>query len=162
MGEQTEKPHIALIVFCFVMCIGSVGTEFYTINLFRRAREIESWPTTKGIIQGSEVDASPSGYTARITYSYKVEDKTFLSSEVRVKGTTSKYESDAKAFVKRFPLHAEVIVYYQKSDPTIAYLEAGVHFVDYVILVTPIVYGLIMGAGFVGLIHMRLKPPQAP
>ena len=153
--ETTQKPHFGYVLFCFVMFFAAIGTEFYTVHLFRLAQEVQSWPKTTGVVVQSEIKETINDFTALVDYTYEVDGKSYSSSQIRVRGTTSKSESEAMSFVKKYPVGAEVTVYYLKSDPTKAYLEAGLEVAHYVMIISPVVFTLIMGAGFFELLKMR-------
>jgi hypothetical protein len=153
--EKPEKPHFGYVLFSFLMCIGGIATEFHTVHLFQLAQEIQTWPKTTGLVVQSEIKETINDYTARVVYTYEVGGKSYSSSEIRVRGTTSKSESEAMSFVRKYPVGAEVSVFYLESDPTKAYLEAGLEAAHYVMIISPVVCSLVMGLAFFALIQMR-------
>ena len=155
--ETTQKPHFGYVLFTFVMCIGGICTEFYTVQLFRLAQEVQSWPKAKGVVVQSEIKETINDFTALVVYKYDVGGKSDSSSEIRVRGTTFKSQSEAMSFVKKYPVGAEVSVFYLESDPKKAYLEAGLEAAHYVMIVSPVVYALVMGVGFFELLKMRRR-----
>ncbi len=153
--ETTQKPHIGYVLFTFVVFFGAIATEFHTVHLFRLAQEIQTWPKTTGVVVQSEVKETINDFTSLVVYKYEVGGKSYSSSEIRVRGTTFKSESEARSFVKKYPAGTEVSVFYQERDPTKAYLEAGLESAHYVMIISPVVFTLIMGAGFFELLKMR-------
>jgi len=134
---------LAVLVFIAAICV-----EVYTVRMFLKAKEVENWPTTPGTITRSELTSQFHGSTtheAQIEYEYQVGEKNYKSNQVRTRGTATKYRSDVAPLVEKFPVGQEVPVYYNPGDPSDAYLETGVDFVNYIIIVSPLLF--VFGAG---------------
>ncbi|WP_425619200.1 DUF3592 domain-containing protein [Anatilimnocola sp. NA78] len=125
--------------------VAAMGVEFLTVNVFLKAKEIESWPATKGTILKSELTSTFHGtttYEAQIEYEYQVGEEKYLSKQVRTRGTGTKHQVDVARLVQKFPAGQEVDVYYDPANPSDAYLETGVDFVNYIIIVSPLIFAL--------------------
>jgi Protein of unknown function (DUF3592) len=146
--EKTKAPYWAVLV-AVVVLIAAISVEFFTVGMFLKAKHVEKWPTSKGVILHSELSSQFHGsttYEARIDYEYSVGDKKYISSQVRTRGTSTKHRSDVAPLVDKFPVGREVLVYYNPADPTEAYLETGVDFVNYIIIVSPLLFAFGAGA----------------
>jgi hypothetical protein len=95
-----------------------------------------------------------------VEYTYTVGGKDFTSTSVRTRGTDSKHKSDVTAVLEKFPLGAGCTVFYNPDDPTMSYLEVGVDFVNYIIVISPIVFAFIFGAAFCASVSQRRTHSQ--
>ena len=153
------KPHIAAMLTCLLFCLACIAVEFYTVGLFRKSLQIESWPTTVGIVRRSEVKPRELGqiwHTATIEYDYSINEKPYRSSNIRPRGTSSKDVTGAVTVVNRFPVNANVDVFYNVNNPAESFLIPGVDQVDYLIIVLPLLLGLLFGWGFIDHLLKRL------
>ncbi|HCE43595.1 MAG TPA: hypothetical protein DET40_08605 [Lentisphaeria bacterium] len=145
--EETY-PNIYLLAFCIIMFLGSIITEVFTVGMFTKALQISKWPTVNATITRSEMDSKFHGktsYTANIEYFFDLNGRRYSSSSIRTRGTSSQYQDDIAAVIKRFPVGKEVPAYYNSSDPSESYLEAGVGFANYVLIISPVVFSVIFG-----------------
>lgn len=129
-----------------LLLIGGIGTGALTVQAFRHARSVASWPTAEGIVLHSELQDRIVGihreYEADILYRYVVAGETFEATSVRTRGTATRRRWDAAAAVDRFSAGSAVQVYYDPDDPGHSYLEAGVDRISYAIVVFPILFAL--------------------
>lgn len=131
---------IILAIVGLVVCI---CVEVATVQLFLKAKEVESWPTTQGTIVRSEMAVMLDNYKVHIEYVYQVDGKSYRSPEVRTRGTAGKHRSDVAPLILKYPVGQEVQVYYNPANPSDAYLEPGVDVVNYIIIVSPVLFGLL-------------------
>ncbi|MDB5341135.1 MAG: hypothetical protein JWN70_6754 [Planctomycetaceae bacterium] len=160
MPEPEKKPHIALVVGWLFLFLASVTTEFFTVRIFLQAIQIQSWPTAPGVVTRSNLETKFEGtitYQANIEYDFTIEGKSYSSSSIRTRGASNQHERDIAALVEKFPVGTAVKVYYNQQDPTESYLEAGVDFGNYIIIVSPIVFAVLFGTGFWGLMKTYRK-----
>jgi len=160
MSEYEKKPHLGLIVFCLVMFTASLAVEFFTVRSFLRAYQIASWPIVQGVVQRSELGTEFVGamrYTAHIVYDYNVDGIPYSSSSIRERGASNKHRWDVEAVVDKFPAGSEVTVYYNEADHSQSYLEAGLDFVYYIIIISPLVFAFMFGTGFYELYKKRRR-----
>ena len=120
-----------------------------TVNMFLDALAVKSWPRTEGTVLRSELQSTvaPGNFTAHVEYEFEVAGKKYVSTSVRTRGTSTKHKSDALAVVERFRPGSRCTVFYQMGSPEVAYLEAGVDVVNYVMIVSPILFAVLYGAG---------------
>lgn len=149
MPEPTNSKRKLYAALCFLACIAALAVEGMTVKMFLDARAVKSWPTTKGTVLRAELESTaiPRNHTAHIEYEFEVDGKNYRSSSVRTRGTSTKHRSDAMAVVERFPAGSECTVFYKKGSPDISYLEAGVGIVNYVIILSPLLFAFMFGAG---------------
>jgi len=131
---------ILLAIATIAVCI---CVEVATVRLFLKAKEVESWPTTQGKVVRSEMAVMLDNYRVHIEYVYQVDDQLYRSPEVRTRGTAGKHRSDVAPLLLKYPLGQEVLVYYNPANPSDAYLEPGVDFVNYVIIISPLFFALL-------------------
>jgi len=112
-----------------------------------RAIQSRGWPRTPGKVIESKVErsatSSESGsesyrYSPLVRYTYAVEGKTLESKQIAV-GVISGSEAGAEAVVAKYPVNAQVTVYYHPGRPYLAVLEPGR-------FVLPLVAALVSGA----------------
>ena len=147
---QRRKPRRKLCaILCFLGCIATLAVEVMTVKTFVDALAVKSWPTTEGTVLRSELKSSvaPRNYTAHIDYEFEVDGRNYKSSSVRTRGTSNKYKSDVMAVLDHFPAGSPCTVFYKEGSPEVSYLEAGVGIVNYVIIVSPLLFAFMFGAG---------------
>ncbi len=127
------------------------------MKLFVRTLSVESWPTTEGVVKRSEQKSRFSGrldYAARVEYQFAVDGKVYSSTQIRTRGTSTRHEFDSADVVKRYPVGRKVSVYFNPDAPQEAYLEAGADFINYVLIISPAVFALLFGIGFIDCIRL--------
>lgn len=151
--EDSRKSEVRLwlVAFAGLASVGCFATEAMTVKLFLQAREVTEWPTAHGLVLRSQLVSQFEGVTihkANVEYEFSVDGRSFRSHSVRTRGTESKRRFDIQSVVDRYPVDAEVTVYYSPSDPGISYLEAGPDWIDYLIIITPVFFGVTFGWAF--------------
>ena len=149
--DENKKPSFAFLAGTFFMFGASIAVEVYTVRIFLRALEVKSWPTTQGVITRSGFKTKFVGainHSAHIEYDFSVDNKRYTSTSVRTRGASSKNKSDIEAVIERFPAGTEVPVYYNPDDPSESYLEVGVDIINYVIIISPLVFAVASGGAF--------------
>lgn len=112
------------------------------ISEMRIANSSRSWPATEGTILDSSVQQhvrnrqSPASsrissnntttFSARITYEYSIQEKTFNGSRVAIGDYRSGNRGHAEGVVRKYPPGKSVSVYFNPSSPELAVLEPGV------------------------------------
>ena len=138
-----------LIAFSMLfLSVAAVGVEFLTVGMFFKAQAAKSWPQAPGTITKSEVvrkDMAKIKYLADVQYTYTVDDKKYDGDVVRLRGNTKDSKGAAGKIVNKYPVEAEVEVFYDEDDPSDAMLEPGADFVSYVIMISPLVFAAIFG-----------------
>ena len=138
--------HFSLI-FTIVFCFIGAGFIFIGAFAYRKAKKTLSWKQTQGTILLSEVKKSASNaispdigsntnranyryaniYTPEVSYSYRVQMVDYVSNKIDVfKNFGTSSSARAFAITKKYPVNANVTVYYDPENPKDAVLEAGV------------------------------------
>ncbi|MCA9919076.1 MAG: DUF3592 domain-containing protein [Anaerolineales bacterium] len=124
--RQINNPFIGGL---FMIVIGLGLTLILANTVLKDGRASQDWPTTTGTVTTSELHTQRSGdgysYSPRIVYEYVVNDETLVSSRVTVADGSSSRPDGAQETVDRYPVGAEVTVYYDTAVPTQSLLEAG-------------------------------------
>lgn len=85
------------------------------------------WRTTHGEIVSSKIEYQGGwrniGWHFRIVYKYEVNKKTYLSNHIHYSFTGSSNETYAENYVAKYPVGANVTVYYDPAHPEQAVLE---------------------------------------
>ena len=156
-AQPTGRRRKIYAYLCFLACIAILAVEVMTVKMFLDALGVKSWPTTQGTVLRSELESSlPRSYTANVEYEFEVDGQTYRSSSVRTRGTSTKHQSDAVSVLERFPKGSVCTVYYKQGSPDQSFLEAGVGTVNYIIVISPLVFAFLFGATGLEL----LKPPE--
>jgi hypothetical protein len=108
------------------------------LRTFGRDRAMRGWPTARGVIVRSELEASTQRYrdkegwdheyvkyTPRVLYAYTVGGRTFESEAISREGYGSNVRERMEAVVARYPPQREVTVLHHPADPATAYLEVS-------------------------------------
>jgi hypothetical protein len=92
--------------------------------------EVHRYVTRKGHVR----------YTPKIAYSYQIGDKSFYDSRVRFVNSMSHSFEEANDIVIKYPLNADVTVYYNPNDHEEALLSPGIDDADFLMgfLLTPL------------------------
>lgn len=147
LSFDLAKNRTGLLAFGVVMFLASLGTEAYTLARFIKEIETQSWPTVQGTVLGSELAAStgPSSHEANVLYEFQVDGRRYQSLSVRVRGTRGRNRSELLAVVERYPAGSPCTVHYKPGAPETSYLEVGVDWVSYVIIVSPLIFAAHFG-----------------
>jgi hypothetical protein len=128
LSERT----IFMVVFCSVIPVGLI---IVLIAKYRQIRAAERWPQTTGTVITSCVESrkqmadnidSDTAVTnsPNVVYEYKVHDQSFRSGRITIGERTSEHELES--ILDRYPLGAQVVVYYNPADPQEAVLQRDV------------------------------------
>jgi hypothetical protein len=120
-----------------IFILGFIGAGIFliyrSVQNRKRAEASQGWPSTVGQINESRVahsthtdsegDSSDS-YTPYVTYTYQVAGQAYTGKDITF-GFKQGYSnaSKAQAVVGKYPLDAQVSVYYDPADPQKAVLE---------------------------------------
>ena len=85
-------------------------------------RKASSWPFINGRIIESELRHTIDETSAHIVYEYNITGKNHKSSQVSYAGM-SNASAEREALVSRYPVGAEVSVYYDPTNPSLAVLD---------------------------------------
>lgn len=141
MAKPSRAPAVMFLIgfSLFVFMLSRVFTK--------QTRAMKKWPTTDGRIVRSQVTTtvqhhSRSGggrrsydvtmYVPRIVYAYEAGGHTFESDDIGW-STSSNRPSVAEKYVKRYPLHSRVRVFYNPDDPAQATLSPSLGMIPLVL-----------------------------
>lgn len=99
---------------------------------WRKAARRRAWPTTTGtIIESSVTHSAPfddpdysHAYTPKITFQHTVGERTYTNSEFSDRPPDT--EANVYDLVERYPVGAEVTVYYTPRDPRYAFIAEAI------------------------------------
>ena len=109
------------------------GRQFVKVwQAWRKAERRRSWPTTTGTIIDSSVSYSAPhddpdyshAYTPKVTFQHTVRDVTYTNAEFT--DLPPDLEDNVLKLVERYPVGAEVTVYYAPRDPRYAFIEEAI------------------------------------
>jgi hypothetical protein len=118
--------------------LGGATLVLLALNRYFNSQDVKNWPKAKGVITHSEVyrqemrnsqtNTSQVYFGLRCFYDYKVEGNKYSGSNVYF-GEKFWMHRDVKkvqAEAAKYPLGADVPIYYNPKNPKIAALEPGV------------------------------------
>ena len=122
--------YVVLAIGTLLAAIGFCMFHFWAKPVLTNARNSSNWPTVLGSITKSELDADTDSdgttYSADIEYEYAVNGDAYLGEIVWFgDGYSSSARHSHQDIVDRYPVGAQVNVYYKPDDPFIAVLEPG-------------------------------------
>lgn len=104
--------------------LGGIGVSFWGWSILQTSRKRSQWPRAKGIIEASNPSSPDNDLLPEIIFSYQVDRETFHRQFEFPEGTHPLPEF-AKAYNNKYPVGAEVDVFYNPDQPGIATLEPG-------------------------------------
>jgi hypothetical protein len=158
-----------------VFILGFIGAGIFliyrSVQSRKKAEASQGWPSTAGQINESRVSHSThtdtdgdsrDSYTPYVEYTYQVAGQSYNGRDLTF-GFTQGYgnASKAQAMLAKYPVGAQVNVYYDPADPQKAVLErqAGGYGVGLVLGIIFLVVGACLGCGGVfALISAWLVP----
>ncbi|MEQ8288296.1 MAG: DUF3592 domain-containing protein [Gammaproteobacteria bacterium] len=119
------------------MLLGVCGIGYALLVIRRKASRVEEWPGVQGKIVLSEVKTCVSkqggfsdnvskfkNFEASVKYTYEVDGRRFVGSEINPGGQLATYMSErAQSKAATYHKGAEVLVFYNPDNPQEAYLE---------------------------------------
>jgi hypothetical protein len=109
-----------------IMFILGLALTFLGFTKFKNATDAKSWPVTIGLVTGSGV-AGAIKYYPSVTYTYTVDSVVYNSNGLSNINFSTKNRSVVEEFLKKYPLGAEIKVYYKGSEPSRSLLEPGIN-----------------------------------
>lgn len=111
------------LILAFVALSG-VGVSIWGWRILNTSRKIRQWPCTKGIINTSNSSSPTNDLLPEIIFSYQVNNKQY-QREFEFPDGTHPLPEFAKAYNEKYPVGAEVDVFYNPDQPETATLEPG-------------------------------------
>lgn len=137
-GAQTpQKPQThraTLFIFAFVfICAGGLIFFFWAIPTMHNAFASRSWPSVEGKVTTSQLitDTDSDGvktYKAGIAYEYSIHGEMQKGVRVGFSDYGSSNISHAQSILTKYPIGAQVDIYYNPKSVQMAVLEPGVEF----------------------------------
>jgi hypothetical protein len=155
------------ILFFFSAWTGLVGFfDYMVIHGIQRQSAAMAFPTVEGRVLESRVRTSRGSrgtthYYAMIRYAYSVGGKSYKSDLLRYGMPAQSGRSSAEQAARARPVGSLVTVHYNRTNPSDALLEPGVHGVDLLILLILLPFNLIVVAIFYGLAASGLRGGRA-
>lgn len=127
-------------VLCFLICLQFVifsilsGREAWrTHALHKTAQATNTWPTTEGIINKSDIKEMTIGhgrgqntdYENRISYHFTINDRLIHGNQLWIGYQTLNIQAQAEAIQKKYAPETVVMVAYDPAAPTTCVLEKG-------------------------------------
>jgi hypothetical protein len=160
--EVNNLPLVFKLPLFIVLLVGMPILVLKKAPDFIRAYRSSSWPRSEAVISGSGVKKSFSDgetmYEADIEYEYRVADVRYRGDRIRAGKTPTKSWEASRDFAKRFPVGAEMPVYYNPDRPADSYLFVGPDLMHYVDVVLPLCFWLIALLGLRDVWVKTLRP----
>jgi hypothetical protein len=127
LGGHRHEDMLALVV-CGALVLGGIPMAMSGLWDGYRVMRSYFWPTTTGYVVSvkmEEIGSLPvSRWQPRVTYSYSVNGRTFVSMQLSVSGPLEiGSESDARSYLHRYIPNTPVTVYYDPVRPAESALE---------------------------------------
>lgn len=140
---------ILLLLGTIFAVAGYCMAEYWGKPTLKQAKESVNWPTTMGVIEESQVKThrgdDSTTYSPYVLFRYEVDGQEIRSDMVYMGANFSSNNRSAhQKVVTKYPVGAEVKVYYKPDDPFIAILEPGTTYMGYFPLVLSYIF---LGSG---------------
>ena len=147
--ENAARQRLGIVTFIlplFGIAFIGMGVFVGKVQLDRiiRQRSIV-WQTTTGTVLSSEVRHQGKGYGAHVSYRYVVDGKTLVNDKLSPTEYTTSIHSDVVRHVAKYKPGAEVVVHYNRANPSESLLEPAGG-TEYALLLFPIpfiLFGLV-------------------
>ncbi len=114
-----------------LLIIGGLGFYFYRRYQMSQGKRQESqaWPTTPGVVVLSRVEVHGSGENSRtvpmVVYQYQVNGQPFQGNIIKAGSQFFRVQGSREPYliVDRYPVGAQVMVYYNPANPADCALE---------------------------------------
>jgi len=160
MKVRSVPSLVLLLLILSFSSVGIVAGLVFGKPILEQAKTSEEWPQTPGAILVSELEESRSDegtrmYSAHVVYRYDLDGGSFESDRVWFGGDYSTSDrSEMSEVVRRYPVGADVMVYYSPDDPSQSVLMPGAYLSSYILFVIGMVF--LSVAGLLLLIYVVL------
>ncbi|WP_455220390.1 DUF3592 domain-containing protein [Kaarinaea lacus] len=121
-----------IILFLFV--VAGVMATAWGLVIIIKARKTRHWPAVEGVIEESVVSSDANDLLPYIRYRYSVAERIFQRS-IEFPADITPTQEFAEHYVKKYPVGANIQVYYNPDNPEQASLEQGVGQGDWLVFV---------------------------
>ncbi len=127
------------IVTAVCLAIGLGISFFFGLPMYRKAQASQTWPTTTGTIETSQVtETFQKGrrrYSPSVSYSYEIGGQRLTSKYIWASGGDSSTNREPhQAVVDKYQVGSPVKVFYDPQNPGFAILEPGITTTNYIVL----------------------------
>lgn len=147
------SPGKATIMLVIMGIVGGALTIFLGIPMVMNALESKGWPSVEGIITVSEFttnrdrDDGSVTYGASVAYDYTINGISYTGSNVHFGQYGTSDPSYGRGIVNRYPVGAQVPVYYNPDDLSVSVLEPGAEWSSFMVAGIGVLFTLV---GFIG------------
>lgn len=126
------RSKVLWVGFSSIFVIVGLAVTIFGVLEVLKAQASASWPGAPGIIVASEMSEhydSDSGttYSADIAYTFQVAATSYRGDQIKIGEVSTSDADDARHWLNKYPVGAEVLVYYDPAKPGESVLEPGVH-----------------------------------
>ncbi len=133
------------VLFGLILAAVGIGVCGFGYVTLTKAKASADWPSIQGTVTSSDVETrretkgtgskarTKIKYTPVVHYSYEVDGREHAASRISFGGFTSNSSGSAHRVVNRYPVGAEVAIYYDPGDPGTAVLEPGASWTIYLL-----------------------------
>ena len=132
------------------VALGGLGISIWGWRILQASKRVAQWPTVPGRIEVSALSAADNDLLPDIRYRYQVDGQPYQSRFEFPSGTHPLPEFN-RSYVEKYPVGANVTVYYNPQQPTDSTLEPGAQG-DWMILAL----GILLTIGGVGALLVSL------
>ncbi len=124
-GTGKSNPLILVVALAvFALVLGFFGAQRYGMG-----KESSKWPSVTGKIVSSHVAPrrtnNKNEYMPSVRYDYTVSGRSLIGSRITASDTYEKTSSGAADILKKYPVGAEIPVFFNPDDPAKAVLVTG-------------------------------------
>ncbi len=128
------------IIILAIVTVSGIAISIWGWQILKASQKSRNWPSVDGVIEESTPDSVEDDLLPHIVYHYQVNGNNLRSSFQFPSGTNPLPEF-AQAYVKKYPVGANVKVYYNPENPQQSTLEPSAQG-DWMILVVGIMMAL--------------------
>lgn len=128
-------------VILIAVTLGGIGVSLWGWRVLKQAQLTRQWPQTTGMIETSEPGSEHDDLLPHIVYRYRIGNEEYRAPFRFPEGTNPMPEF-AASYLKKYPVGAEVTVFYNPEQPQDSTLEPAARG-DWMILAL----GILMLAG---------------
>ena len=102
--------------------VGGSAITVWGWAILAKSKKVKSWPTIKGVIEESRPEADYNDLLPHIAFSYQVDNIQHRTIFMFPEGTHPSQQL-SQAYLDKYPVGNEVLVYYNPDHPETATLE---------------------------------------
>ena len=104
--------------------LADIGLSFWGWSILQKSRKVEQWPRAKGKIESFKDSSEENDLLPEIIFSYQIDEKKYQRAFEFPEGTHPLPEF-VTFYKNKYPVGAEVEIFYNPEQPEIATLEPG-------------------------------------